>query len=61
MPGDIDRFLWAQDGVVDAPELRSSMTLFYAVCSNDVFADVLGAFFFGERDSLTLAVIDAWE
>ncbi len=47
-------------GVVDALKLRSSMTLFDAVCSGDVFADVLTGFYGGERDSLSLAVIGGW-
>ncbi len=48
-------------GVVDALKLRSSMTLFDTLCSQDVFADVLAAFFHGERDSLTLTVIEGWQ
>ena len=47
-------------GVVDALKLRSSMTLFDAVCSGDIFEEVLASFFAGERDTLTLAIIDGW-
>lgn len=48
-------------GVVDALKLRSSMTLFDAICSDDVFGEALSAFFHGERDSLTLAVMENWQ
>ncbi len=48
-------------GVVDALKLRSSMTLFDALSSDDVFAEVLEAFFHAERDSLTLTVIEGWQ
>lgn len=41
-------------GDIDACKLRSSMTLFNAVCPNDVFAKVLDAFFGGDQDGLTL-------
>ena len=38
----------------DATKLRSSMTLFDAVCPNDIFAEALEAFFGGQRDRRTL-------
>ena len=41
-------------GDIDACKLRSSMTLFNAVCPNDVFAKVLDAFFGGDQDRRTL-------
>lgn len=41
-------------GDIDACKLKSSMTLFNAVCPNDVFAKVLDAFFGGAQDGLTL-------
>ena len=44
-------------GGIDACKLRSSMTLFDAVCPNDVFAKVLDVFFSGVRDSRTLNLI----
>ncbi|HMG47110.1 MAG TPA: DUF1810 domain-containing protein [Allosphingosinicella sp.] len=46
-------------GVVDAMKLGSSMTLFAAVADDpDPFAAVLEAFFGGERDAATLALLD---
>ena len=44
-------------GDIDACKLKSSMTLFNAVCPNDVFAKVLDVFFSGVRDSRTLNLI----
>lgn len=44
-------------GGIDACKLKSSMTLFDAVCPNDVFAKVLDVFFSGVRDSRTLNLI----
>ena len=41
-------------GDIDACKLKSSMTLFNAVCPNDVFAKVLDAFFGGDQDRRTL-------
>lgn len=40
---------------IDAVKLRSCMTLFNAISPNDVFAQVLEAFFEGKRDGKTLA------
>ena len=46
-------------GVVDAMKLGSSMTLFAAVADDPhPFAAVLEAFFGGERDPATLALLD---
>lgn len=42
---------------IDAIKLRSSMTLFDAISPNDIFAQVLDAFFDGERDGKTLTKI----
>lgn len=42
---------------VDAMKLRSSMTLFDYICRDDIFADVLEAFFDGERCRYTLAML----
>lgn len=39
---------------IDALKLRSSMTLFDLVSPNDIFSDVLDAFYDGERCGLTL-------
>ena len=44
-------------GRIDAMKLRSSLTLFDAVASDDVFASALGAFFGGEADERTLALL----
>jgi uncharacterized protein (DUF1810 family) len=41
-------------GDIDSRKLRSSMTLFNAVCPNDVFAKVLDTFFASNRDKRTL-------
>lgn len=40
---------------IDAIKLRSCMTLFDTISPNDVFAQVLDAFFDGKRDGKTLA------
>ena len=46
-------------GGIDAVKLRSSMTLFAAVAPEPFpFVEVLGAFFDGERDPLTIAHLD---
>lgn len=41
----------------DAQKLRSSMTLFDAVCPDNVFKDVLDRYFQGERCETTLKMI----
>lgn len=45
------------DSHIDAIKLRSSMTLFDAIASDDVFNQVLCVFFDGRRDNRTLAKI----
>ena len=49
----------AQDifGEIDAVKVRSSMTLFDAVCPNDVFSDVLNGFYDGQKDNLTVELL----
>ncbi len=44
---------------VDAMKLRSSMTLFDSVEPDDIFAQALVNFFGGERDELTLALLQS--
>lgn len=43
---------------VDALKLKSSMTLFDAVSPGDVFAEVLERYYAGERDALTLKMLE---
>lgn len=42
---------------IDALKLKSSMTLFDKVCPGDIFADVLDAFYDGERCHRTLSML----
>lgn len=44
-------------GEVDALKFRSCLTLFDAVMPGDVFAQALDAFYGGERDAATLAML----
>lgn len=44
---------------IDAMKLKSSMTLFDQVSPNDIFADVLDAYFDGERCSRTLRFLNS--
>ena len=44
-------------GPIDAMKLRSSLTLFDRVAPDDVFASALDAFFGGEADERTLALL----
>ena len=44
-------------GTLDAIKVRSSMTLFDHVMPNAIFADVLNAFYNGERDVMTLELL----
>lgn len=44
-------------GGLDAKKVRSCMTLFDAVCPNDVFSEVLDAFYDGEKDNLTVELL----
>ena len=45
-------------GELDAMKVRSSMTLFDAVCPNDMFAKVLEKFYNGERCGITIAKLN---
>ena len=44
-------------GDIDAIKLRSSMTLFDHIASEDVFSDVLRKYYSGQKDLKTLAII----
>ena len=44
-------------GTIDAIKVRSSMTLFDQVMPNAIFAEVLDAFYNGERDEMTLELL----
>ncbi len=44
-------------GGIDAMKVKSSMTLFDVVSPNDVFADVLDKFYYGERCKKTLELL----
>ena len=44
-------------GTIDAIKVRSSMTLFDPVMPNSIFAEVLDAFYNGERDEMTLELL----
>ena len=48
-------------GEIDAVKVRSSMTLFDAVCPNEVFSEVLNAFYDGQKDNLTVELLLAWD
>ena len=43
---------------IDAVKLKSSMTLFDAVCPDDIFSEVLDKYFRGERDKMTLSGLE---
>lgn len=43
---------------IDCLKLKSSMTLFDAICPNDIFDEVLQCFFDGKRDKVTLRMIE---
>jgi uncharacterized protein (DUF1810 family) len=45
-------------GPIDGAKLRSSLTLFDRVEADALFAAGLGAFFAGERDERTLAILN---
>ena len=45
-------------GAVDALKLRSSLTLFDRLEPNELFDEALAAFYGGERDDRTLALLD---
>lgn len=44
-------------GGIDSRKLKSSMTLFDLVSPNDIFARVLDKYFNGQRDNLTVNII----
>ena len=44
-------------GEIDSLKVRSCMTLFDAVCPNDVFSEVLDALSDGQNDTLTLELL----
>ena len=44
-------------GTLDAMKVRSSMTLFDQVIPNAIFAEVIDAFYNGERDEMTLELL----
>ncbi len=46
-------------GSIDNYKLRSSMTLFDMVSPNDIFARVLDKYFNGQRDNLTITLIQS--
>lgn len=43
---------------IDAVKLKSSMTLFDAVCPDDIFSEVLDKYFRRERDKMTLSALE---
>lgn len=45
-------------GGIDAMKVKSSMTLFDAISTGDVFAAVIDKYFNGKRDELTLKMLD---
>ena len=47
-------------GYTDALKVRSCMTLFDIIEPNAIFAQVLDAFYGGERDNLTLQLLDCY-
>lgn len=46
-------------GGLDALKLKSSMTLFYEVSGNPIFASVLDKFYMGEEDKKTIDIINS--
>ncbi len=46
-------------GIVDALKLRSSMTLFQVASGDVLYQEMLDAFYEGEPDSMTLAILQA--
>lgn len=53
--GDVDAY--SIFGVIDSLKLKSSMTLFYLVSENPLFASVLNKFYDGELDSHTVDML----
>ena len=46
-------------GSIDSRKLKSSMTLFDFISPNDIFARVLDKYFNGQRDNLTVNIIQS--
>ena len=44
-------------GEIDTVKVRSCMTLFDAVCPDEVFSEVLDAFYEGQKDPLTVELL----
>jgi uncharacterized protein (DUF1810 family) len=44
-------------GTIDAMKLRSSLTLFEAAGGDPLFGEAIDAFYEGERDGMTLALL----
>lgn len=53
-----DRTATAILGLIDARKVRSSMTLFDRLSPDDLFAQVLDTFYEGQRDPLTLQLLE---
>ena len=53
-----DRSVQGILGGIDSMKLKSSMTLFDIVSPSDIFDKVLDVFFYGERDGLTLEILN---
>lgn len=43
---------------IDAVKVRSSMTLFDYVCPNNIYMEVLNKYYNGQRDALTLSLLN---
>lgn len=52
-----ERIVEIMDSGIDAMKLRSSMTLFDIAAPDDIFADVLEAFYEGSRDTMTINLL----
>ena len=44
-------------GGIDAIKLRSSMTLFHFISSNDIYTSVLDKYFQGDKDNRTVSIL----
>ena len=47
-------------GYIDALKLKSSMALFGEASNNPIFKQVLGKYYNGEKDELTLKILSEW-
>jgi uncharacterized protein (DUF1810 family) len=61
MPWRVDRTAGQIFGSVDAMKLRSCLTLFEAASDEPIFGQALDAFFGGDRDPRTLALLNGRE